>query len=91
MVQIIMSILICDTFVLLLPRSVHKSTRKRDTDTFNLHSFIKEKYSHTRSTHCSALLIMIINCLMQMNKKNQKKKKPMEDRQLNQKTHFFKV
>lgn len=71
--------------MVLLPRKALIKVKERDMDTFNLHSFIKEKYSHTRSTHCSALLIMM-NCLMQMNKK-----KTMEDRQLNQKTHFFKV
>lgn len=37
-------------------------TNKTDTQhSSHLHSFIKEKYNHTRSTHCSALLKNVDN------------------------------
>lgn len=35
--------------------------KNTQTNTLHLHSFIKWKYNHTRSTHCSALLKMLID------------------------------
>lgn len=49
----------------------------------HLHSFIKWKYNHTRSTHCSALLEMLINEPFHANGfflKKEKKKQQLEDK-----------
>lgn len=59
----------------------------------HLHSFIKWKYNHTRSTHCSALLKMLINEPSHANGffKKEKKNNWKTNSQINHKTHFFKT
>lgn len=59
-----------------------KKKNTQHTDTLHLHSFIKWKYNHTRSTHCSALLKMLINEPFHANGFFKKEKKTTTGRQI---------
>lgn len=83
MLQIFSASLMLSSVSCKMLQQSQSTLKKRDTDTFNLHSLLKEKFNHTRSTHCSALLTMTMI--------HSHANEILEDRQINQKAHFFKV